>query len=243
MRSSAAAAIVTLALGAGAAACGNGSPAGALDGKSASQILATGIAAAEAQRGVHYVLEAKGQAQTQTISGDAGRSDGVQTVQTGVDEVEVEVIAGKAYVKGNAGGLQHTLGLPAASATKYAGQWLSVAPSDSLYQPITKAVTLHGIFNQLEPTGKLESSTPGMVAGHEVIGVRGGLPGNSQGGVTGDATLYVSTASSTLPVGFTGQATTSGKQVTEVGAFTHWGEQLHLQAPTATVPFSSVPTS
>ena len=231
-----------LVAGIAVAACG-GSDAGALAGKTAKQILSTGVAAAEAQKSVHYVLRASGQAQSQTITGDAGQSEGVQTVQTGADEVEVEVVGGLAYLKGNAGGLQHTIGIPAAAATKYAGQWIAVASSDTLYGPITQAVTLHGIFTQLTPTGTLVASTPGKISGREVIGVRGGLPGKTQSGVTGDAVLYVSTASSTLPIGFTGQATSSGKKVTDVGAFTHWGEPLNLVAPTGAVPYSSIPTS
>ncbi len=133
--------------------------------------------------------------------------------------------------------------MPAASARKYAGQWLSVARSDALYHSISDAVTLRGIFTQLAPTGSLVESTPGTVAGHEVIGVRGGLPGTAQRGVTGNAVLYVSTASPTLPVGFTGQATTGTKSVTDVGAFSHWGEPLRLQPPSSAMPYSSIPTS
>lgn len=236
--------VALLGLTVAAAACGgSGSPAGALEGKTPAQILTAGIKAAEAQTSVHYVLQASGQSQSQTITGDAGRNEGIQTVQTGSDQVEVEVVGDKAYLQGNAGGLEHTIGLPSAAASQYAGRWISVSPSDTLYGPITQAVTLHGIFTQLTPSGSLVESTPGLVSGHEVIGVRGGLPGTTQGGVTGDAVLYVSTASATLPVGFTGQATSANKKVTDVGTFAHWGEALHLTAPSGAVPYSSIPKS
>lgn len=235
--------MVLLGLAIAGAACGGGSDAGALDGKSPAQILSAGIKTAEAQSSVHYVLQASGQSQAQTITGDAGRNQGIQTVKTGADEVEVEVVGNLAYLQGNAGGLQHTIGMTAAAAGQYAGRWISVSPSDTLYRPITQAVTLRGVFTQLTPSGSLVKSTPGIVSGHEVIGVRGGLPGTSQGGVNGDAVLYVSTASATLPVGFTGQATSGSKKVTDVGAFSRWGEPLHLTAPSGAVAYSSIPTS
>lgn len=241
MRHRRSALVACLVLGATAAACG-GSDAGALSGKTPAQIITAGLAAAQTQSSVHYVLKASGESQAQTITGDAGRNEGTQSVVTGADQVDVEVIGNAAYLRGNAGGLQNTIGLPAAQATKYAGQWISVQPSDTLYRPITQAVTINGIFTQLKPSGRLVASSPGKVAGREVIGVRGGLPGNTQRGVTGNAVLYVSTASNTLPIGFTGQAQNGTKHVTDVGAFTHWGEPLHLTAPTGAVPFSSIPT-
>ena len=224
------------------AAC-SGPAAGALAGKDASQVLSAGVSAAQHQSSVHYVLEASGQSQRQTITGDAGTDSGDQEIVTGADQVQVELIHGAAFVKGNAGGLQHTIGLPAASATRFAGQWISVQPSDTLFRPITQAVTILGILRQLEPKAPLQESTPGAVGGHEVVGVRGSLPGATQPGVTGTAVLYVSTATPTLPLGFSGQAKNGQRTVTEAGAFSRWGAALHLSAPSGAVPFSSVPTS
>jgi len=144
---------------------------------------------------------------------------------------------------GNAGGLQNTIGMPAASATKYAGKWISVATSDALYQPISQAVTMNGVLGQLKPQGTLSALAPGKIAGHSVIGVKGGLPGKSQAGVTGSTVLYVATANPTVPVGFDGEAKNGTQTVTDVGAFSHWGEKIALTAPTLAVPFSSIPTS
>jgi len=234
--------MVGAGLALGLSACGSGA-AGELAGKSPSQILSAGVSAGEAQVGVHYVIKATGQSQTQTITGDAGRNDGHQTIVTGTSALEVELLPdGRAFVRGNAGGLQQTVGLPAAVATAYANRWISVASSDPLYAPMTQLITLRGILSQLSPSGTLDASTPGKIAGHEVIGVRGGLPGTSAKGVSGTAVLYVSTSNPTVPVGFTGQASNSSTAVNDVGAFTHWGESLHLPAPAGAVPFASLPT-
>jgi hypothetical protein len=223
-------------------ACG-GSAGGALAGKSPSQILSTTLAAADAQRGVHYQLRAATASENQTIVGDAGPSQGVQQVVTGSNEVEVQLIAGTAYLMGNAGGLQNTIGLSASVSSAYAGRWISVAPADSLFEPITQAVTTKGIFSQLKPTGTLTESAPGKIEGQQVIAVTGGLPGSVANGVTGHAILYVSTSRPDLPVAFQGTAANSKDKVSDVGVFSRWGERLALAVPSGAVPFSSLPSS
>ncbi|MHB8680993.1 MAG: hypothetical protein ACYDA2_02720 [Acidimicrobiales bacterium] len=225
-----------------AASCGGGPDYGALAGRTPKQILSGALSAAQRQRAVHYVLETTTSAnsQSQKVSGDAGQSGGDQVVQTGSATVEVVLIGQMAYVQGNQAGLQQTLGFSQAASTKYANQWISVSPSDGLYQPITQSVTIKGIFSQLQPSGILAESTPGTISGQRVVGVKGGLPGTVQSGVTGQATLYVTTSSSTLPIGFVGQAKNSSTSITDIGAFNHWGEQLDLHAPTSSVPYSVV---
>lgn len=225
-----------------AASCGGGPDYGTLAGKSASQILDNALTAAHNQRAVHYVLESTttGNSQSQKITGDAGQSGGDQVVQTGSATVEVMVIGQTAFVQGNQAGLQQTLGFSATASAKYPNQWIAVSPSDPLYQPITQSVTISGIFGQLKPTGKLTSSTPGTISGQHVVGVKGGLPGNPQSGVTGQATVYVTTKAPNLPIGFVGQAKSSSASVTDIGAFNHWGETLNLSAPATSVPYSVV---
>jgi len=241
------AAALMVASGSVLGACGSGSAAGALAGKTPAQILQAAVDAANAQTSVHYELKASGGNQQQTIIGDAGKTNGDQIVTTGSNTVEVLVIGSAAYLQGNVGGLQQTLGLPADAAAQAAGKWISVSPSDTLYQPITGAITLRGILQQLKPTGTLQESTPGKISGKEVIGVRGGLPSNTASGVNGSAVLYVATATPTLPVGFSGQATTTvngqNQTVTDIGVFKNWNEPLKLQAPPSSIPFASLPKS
>ncbi len=223
------------------AACG-GPGLGALSGKTPTQILSTSIDAAEKQAGVHYELHATTGSSTQSISGDAGVSEGEQEVETGNDVVQVELIGGTAYVQANSGGLQY-LGLSSSVASTYAEKWISVSSSDSLYQPITEAVTLSGIFGQLKPTGTLRTGQPVTVDGHRVVAVIGNLPGQVASGVTGAAEFYVSLTSPNLPLAFYGEAKNKSSKVTDVGAFADWGESLALVAPSGAVPYSSLPTS
>lgn len=234
--------VAAVAVAAALAGCG-GPDLGTLAGKSPDQILSTAVADAEAQAGVHYQLHATSGSQNQVITGDAGASEGEQEVATGTSVVDVQLIGGTAYVRGNAGGLQQTIGLSAAVATTYAEKWISVAPTDTLFQPITQAVTLRGIFGQLSPSGTRSAGPPTTVGGQRAVGVRGGLPGQVAQGVSGTAVLYVSIRSPNLPVAFSGEAHAANQHVTDIGAFDRWGEHLALTPPPGAVAFASLPKS
>jgi len=218
------------------AACGAGTPPNALAGKTPQQVLSVAIATAERFGSVHYILQTGGSSQQQTVIGDAGARQGAQTVVMGADKVEVLLIGTGAYLRGNAGGLKDVIGLPSATATQYAGKWISVQPSDSLYQGIARAVTLPDLLDEVKPSGRLASGGPETLGGHAVVGVRGGLSG-ATGGTT---TFWVTTAPPAVPIGVDAQTTSAGGTASEVGAFSKWGERLRLTPPAGSVPYSGL---
>lgn len=231
--------------GAALAACGGPSP-GALASKTPPQILSTALAAAQAQRGFHYEIEAtvsSGSTETETVVGNASPTQGVQEVVIGSDEIEVELVDGTAYLMGNAGGLQNSFGLSAAVSSAYANRWISVPTSNSLYGHIAQTVTTTGIFSQLDPTGTLTASAPGRIDGQHVIALIGGLPSSIAQGVTGSAILYVSTARPDVPVAFAAHASNSTEKVSDAGAFNGWNGLVALTAPSGAVPYSALPSS
>ncbi len=227
---------VALVLG----ACG-GISAGALAHKSPRQILTLTDSAAQASGGVHYELEATQGSARQTITGDAGSAEGDQQRVTGAQDVLVELVNGTAYLKANAAGLEASFALSAAHAATYAGKWISLVPSDAPFAPISESVTLAAVVGEIIPTGSLTELSPSMLGGRHVLGVRGGLPGQVQNGVSGSAVLYVDTAHPNLPVGFTGTASNGKQHITEDGLFNQWGEHVTLTAPAGAVPYSSIP--
>lgn len=224
------------------AGCG-GISAGSLAGMSARQIVTRADAAAQSAGGVHYQLTATQGPAHQTITGDAGSSEGDQERVTGAQDIVVELVKGTAYVRANASGLEAALRLSPATAAAYAGKWISIAPSDSPYAPISESVTLATIVGQVLPTGSLTEQAPSRLHGQDVVGVTGGLPGQVQPGVSGSAVLYVDTRRPNLPVGFTGHATNGNQTLTETGLFNQWGETLDLVAPSGAAAFSSLPSS
>jgi len=221
-----------------AAACGS-SPGNALEGKTPQGVLSAALSAASKFGGVHYVLETSGTVQKETVTGDARTNEGIQSVVTGSDQVVVESVGSTAFLRGNAGGLQNIIGLAAAPASQYADKWISLQRSDSLYQSVVRAVTLKSMLAQLEPLAPLVESMPGTLGGRHVIGVRGELPSHSG---NGSATFWVSTSKPTVPVGVDAQSTNGGQTVTEIGAFSKWGERFSLPSLPSAVAFSTIPT-
>jgi hypothetical protein len=215
---------------------------GDLKGKTAAQILKAATAAATKAGSAHYVLSAVEGTSSQTISGDASMTNGQQTVTQGSQHIQVVYVGGVAYVQGNASGLTSAMGFPAAVATNYANKWIAVHSTDSLFKSIVSAVTLAGTLAQLNPTGTLTVTAPTNVTGRQAVGVKGGLPGRPQQGVSGNTTLFVAASNPTVPLEFSGTAAQGTQHVTDKGTFSDWGKPLQLTAPTGSVPFSSVPT-
>ncbi len=234
--------MLSLLLGAlamsGMAACGS-SASNSLSGKTPGSILSTALRSAEKFGGVHYVLQTTSGGQIQTVTGDAGTSDGAQSVVAGSDTTVVEVVGGSAFLRGNAAGLQYLIGFPAALAAHAAGKWISFRKSDSFYGTVVQGVTLSSLLAELRPAPPLIESSPGTVSGHEVVGVRGSLQ-SSPG--EGEATFWVATASPNVPVGIDAQATnaSTGKTVTQVGVFSKWGTEYRVRAPSSSVSFTSL---
>jgi len=213
--------------------------ANSLQGKDPDSILSQSLRTAVKFAGVHYVLRTTNGGQSQMVTGDAGTTIGAQSTVVGSDETVVEMVGTTAFLRGNAGGLQNIIGWASGPASRYAGTWISLRPTDSLYQTVVQGVTLSTLLAQLSPVSPLIESSPGTVAGQQVVGVRGDLrssPGQ------GEATFWVATSPPNVPVGIDAQATGKNTTVTEVGVFTKWGERFRLRAPSGAVPFSSLAT-
>jgi hypothetical protein len=215
---------------------------GSLSGKTAAEILTAATASAKKTGSAHYVLTAVEGSSSQTISGDASETQGQQTVVQGAQKIEVIYTGGVAYVRGNSGGLTSAMGFTAAVAATYANKWIAVHSTDSLFKSIVSAVTLAGTLAQLNPTGDLTLTAPTTVAGRKAIGVKGGLPGTPQSGVTGTTTLFVAATDPTVPLKFSGTAAEGTEHVVDTGTFTNWGKPLQLVVPAGAVAYSSVPT-
>jgi hypothetical protein len=214
---------------------------GGLSGKTAKQVLAVTVAAAEAQGSVHLATtNTSGPPGSGTY--DVNRSDGRQTVTNGAQgNADFLAVPGHAYVKGDATFLQNGLGAPASDASLYAGKWISFTPSDPGYQQIAAADTLASAIGESTPTGALTLLPTRTVDGQTVEGVSGGLPHDiSQGGAKGSQVLYVSTTAPYLPVEVVTSGSLDGHSGTTVVTFSRWGESVYVAAPIGAIPISSI---
>jgi len=216
---------------------------GDLAGETGSQVLAAALAAADTAGSDHYVLDTAEDSQKETATADYAPNEAHELLAVGTQQVEVLYVAGVAYVRGNAGGLESAMGLKPATATAYAERWIAVTPSNSLYSSLVKTTTLNSTLQSLKPTGKLTFTPPTTIEGRQALGVQGGLPPGTASGVTGSTVLYVAATKPTVPLEFKGDAVVSGSPVTSKALFTRWGQALHLSAPATSVPLSTVTAS
>ncbi len=122
---------------------------GVLNGKTGAQILSAATAAERRVGAARYVLTATSGSQHQTISGDAAGDDARQTVRLASQQVQVLEVGGAVFVEGNAAGLGSAMGLSTATAAKYAGKWIAVQKTDSVYSAIVDSVSLDKTLSAL----------------------------------------------------------------------------------------------
>jgi hypothetical protein len=237
--------MVVVAVGCVSTACGGGAGSGAavdpLGHESPSQILTGAFAAARRSGAAYYVLTSLGPevGQKQTVTGESGSTDAIQVINGGGGRWEELVVQGKAFISGNAKGLEDE-GFPTADALRYANRWISVAPTESLYKTVISELGLYPALEDLAPIGKLTLTAPTVVDGQHVVGVRGAVRTSTGSTAKGTCILYVDDSEPTLPIGYAGVARDHGETVTETGSFSAWGKAVILSAPAQSVAFSSI---
>ncbi len=212
-----------------------------LSGKTAEQVLAVTVAAAESQGSVHLVnTNTTGPPGGGTY--DINATEGKQTTTGGTQgKSDLLVEPGHAYLQGDAAFLQDSFGFPASFASQYAGKWISFVPSDPGYQQIVDGDTLSSALTESTPTRALTLTSTRILDGQNVEGVSGGLPRDlSQGGAKGSQVLYVSTTAPYLPVEVVTSGSLDGQSGTTVVAFSRWRESVSVVAPNGATPISSI---
>jgi hypothetical protein len=137
-----------------------------------------------------------------------------------------------AYLRGNKAAMVGYFQIPG----KLSGRWLSVASSDPGYPTLTEDLNLQSQSDEIKLGAPLTLTGRTTVDGQAVEGVHGKVPAGAGAPAGATATLYVAVAGRHLPVELsTGNAT---NQI--VSAYSRWGEQVRLTAPSgATVITSS----
>ena len=199
-------------------------------GPSPAATYRAAIAAAGAQRSVHYVALTRISGTTETMVGDAARDRGSQRItytrggSTG--HVTIVVVRNTAYVRGDRFALGAYLGLTTAQATRYAGRWFSLVPPGAAYGQVAEAVRLQSFVAELRMPGPYRAAAAATIGGRRVAGVRTRA---TVGGKPVEVTLYVGSGSP-LPVaqGPTGTITTT---------LGRWNEHVGISAPTGAIRF------
>lgn len=228
----------TILAGVGAAGATTGTPA---------QVLASAGAAAKGQPSFHYVASDKQPGQSVTIAGDVAKAEGTQTIvatiggQTG--HVTVSLIGGSAYFRGDAAGLHGFMQLSAALASEYANQWISLTKGDPGYETIAAGLTTASALSQVQIAKPITLRGQTTKLGHQVLvvgGTESGIPTGSAKRVTIPVRLYVKASGPPLPVLFSATWVVDHNSQVQTVSFSRWRERVHVTAPTAPVPMTSL---
>lgn len=220
-----------------------------LQGKSAKQVWALAVAAAEAKGAVHVVVKPEiccedtntnVFATSGTLVADIGLSEGEQSYSSGdmYGNAMVLVFPGMAYMQGDTSWTTLYWSWP----SYYAGKWLAFSPSTSSYQDVISAGTLGALLSSVHPTGRLTLTPKTTIEHKKVVGVSGGLNTTHSHwppDVKGSAVVYVSAVAPYLPVEVVYHVTENGRKRIATGTFSEWGEPISLTAPANSVPAPS----
>ena len=172
---------------------------------------------------------------------DATATGGQQVITIdGTQHATILFIDNTGYLKANAAALTGFIGVSSSEAPSLAGKWLSFSPGDTLgtttYSSLVDGITLSSVASEIELSGPDTITGTQTVDGQSVRAITSPLPASQQLPATARMTLYV-TASGSRPV--LEKLTGAGGEENQT-AFSHWGESLHLAAPSGALPVSSL---
>jgi len=250
---------IVLAVCAPLSACGSSSP-------RLPKEVAPIVAAALAQKSVHYTLTVTAQGNTTTGNADVTADSGTERLTLpGGDVVETRLAHDTVYLRGGFTGLLYLLRScpyefvncqdPTAAqlrqAGKYAGRWISIPKGDRAYGGLARYLTLGSVVRHLTPRRELKSSI------RESHGTRlRVLRGELEGDLVRPANLTVRASGEPLPVAFSrvvvrgpgcdgfNHCDRGGDELyRSSGRFTKWNEPMHVEPPAHSTPIATVRAS
>lgn len=231
------AATAGIALGAltclGAATAGAATPANSAQAEYKAAMNSVG------SQGVHFSSNASQQGATITVVGDTGTSSGAETivVKKGnlTEQMHAMVIGSTAYLNGNSAALQRVLGLKSATASKYAGTWLSFPAKTNGLSSLVAGLLNSQVGNEMRMDGPYHYGSSATVGGQKALAIKGTV--RTQDGSSVPVVLYVPASGTPFPLEEVTNPGNSGGANAVHGAvtFTKWGQQTNQRVPTHTV--------
>jgi len=199
------------------------------------------------QSSLHYVSTSVGNELTTTIVGDVNQTSGTQKIVVSYRGVKatmvIELVGHEAYFRGDAAAIEVLINLTAPQSSAAAGQWVSVVPSDSVYESTAAALTVASVMSELSLAPPVTGAQGAIEAGRSVIEISGTWTGEgitAKDHATGE--LEVTKGVASLPVEFRGvmPASASAARFTENLSLSKWGEAVHVVPPASSVPLATI---
>lgn len=227
----------------GAAARAQAAPGvdGAVSG-TPGQLLRAAISAAKSEAGVDWVTASHTSYSTVTLTTEAGRDGGLQTINvrigTKTGRLSVVQAGTTVYFRGNTSGLRNYLGFTTHAAQKEAGHWLRVRNTTrklgALYLTLAEGLTIGSLVSELDMTGHITETPAKKVADQQAMGLHGTTDPTLMVPATSEA-LYVKSTGGHLPV----EAVRKYGKETGSMVFSDWGRAPSVSAPSGAVPVST----
>lgn len=201
-------------------------------------VRASIIDAARAQQSVHYKTEQVVGNARLTLVGDVEAADGTQHVSLKLGKktghLAIVVSAQTAYVQGDLLGLEAMQGLTKTQASTYAGQWIAIPKGDKDYGQTAADVTLGSLIQLSTPRGHLAAGSK-KLHGERVVAVVGV---SGKGKKKELKVLAARPKGTRLPI--EEDEVEPGQEYIAHTVFGRWNESVQVQAPTSSVPISTV---
>ena len=190
---------------------------------------------------VHYVSSSTVSQVSLLETGDSGPASGTQSVATSkggvTDMINIDVIGGLTYVKGNAGGFQALVGMDAATAQQVAGRWIEFSTTNATFAQVVAGVRSHDVANELELKGPLSIGHATTLGGVAVDAIEGS---QTYAKKKERVVLYVRAHGSHVPVEEDAVNAQGKPNGTLHVAYSHWGETVRPLAPLGALPIGPV---
>jgi hypothetical protein len=204
--------------------------------ESPSALVAAALHNAVNSGWVHEVSTGHGSSHSLSMVNDVGTSEGRQVIDSDGAQSTVLVLNHVAYINGDATSIATYFQLQTSNPQEFAGQWISIPPSESQYfSAVSASVTLASDFHNVSFLGPFTARPETSLQGVKVIPVVGHVAGlNGEKGVP--ATLDVTANGRTLPV----KLSATDGNTSENVKWSKWGEPVTLPLPGQTIPISKV---
>jgi hypothetical protein len=206
----------------------------ALASASPRAVRASIVAAALAQKSVHWQQIGDGEALSTTnadVNADSGRERYTfQNLGGPRGTLRIRLVDHTVYVQGDTDGLVGMLGISQTQAETYVGQWISIPQGDELYAEMAYGLTLASVVHLATPRGRLKLSR--MTShGTRLLVVRGK---RVEAGQFWRLTAHAN--GPRLPIKFSYEDLDTGTS----GRFSKWNEPVDVQPPASSTPIATV---
>ena len=213
----------------------------------AARAMKTALKNGGSRPSLHYVSTSVGNGLATTIVGDVNQTSGSQTIVVSYERararIDIELVDGKAYFRGDAAAIEVLINLTATQSAAAAGQWVSVVPADSVYQSTAAALTVGSVMSELALSPPITGERAASYDNHSAIEISGAWIGDgvtAKDHATGE--LEVTKGSGSLPIAFHGvmAATAGASRFSTTVVVSRWGEHVHVVPPPSSVPLATI---